>query len=83
MKKNKGIPTPKVDPRGYSNLQGSPMDVRDHEADSGHTATEHYQGDQAFKSITEGLGPKTSYKIETRQMYDANNISEAMRKDEQ
>lgn len=74
----KKIPTPKADPRGYENMRSSPMDVKDHPADTGHQATEHYAGDQVFKDITSQLGPKASYRQETNSMASSVAISEGV-----
>lgn len=64
-------------PAGYQEMLGSPMNTRDHPADSGHTATEHYSGDQ-LNSVYDALGPKTTYQTETAQMGQSVSISESV-----
>lgn len=85
MNKKRITPLPKADPRGYENMQGTPMDVKDHPAYNKPTATEDYDahqlGTEAFKSVTDAMGPKASYRAETTQMNQALDISESLRKE--
>lgn len=81
--KQKKTPLPKADPRGYENMRGSPMDVKDHPTYNKPDATEHYDahqlGTDAFRSVTDALGPKTAYQLETSQIGQAVDISEKLR----
>lgn len=68
---------PKPDPRGYENMQGSPMDVKSHPAYDKPDATEHYDG-TALGDTFSALGPKAAYNLETRNMATAVDISESV-----
>lgn len=74
----KKTPLPKADPRGYENMRGSPLDVREHPTYNKPDATEHYDGTALGDAFT-ALGPKTTYQQETRQMGSAVDISEKVR----